>query len=547
MRTGIVKTVLTILLILAPWAILLLEFFIHSGDDVFYVIIALFILQQILYLATSMHDIGKALQRIQIVGRKVSQIARYHHGKLTESTLALEAGVPLEEARKRLDALAASGQAEMCIDEKDGSIFFEFKELSEKTPADNTLWGRLRQAGSLETAGIVKPALMALFILTPWMIMLMLYLDIIDGFSIFGDLLFYAAIAAIIIQSILFLRRSILDIGKALQGEKQFKRETVRIARYYHGKLTESALALETDVPLKKTRKYLEFLAANGQAEMCIDESDGSIFFEFKDFTGDTEIAGYHHEKLSVDKVEKGRVFQRGTLAGITGLVIAGGIGLAVFLASLMPTQIPATQVPLFNAPVRYDNARDRIIVRLEREGVRATVSPAGIIKVPDTQTARRMRAILAQEDLIPWDMDPWAIFDKERWTLIDFERSVNVRRAITQTLADHIRALDGVDNAHVTIVMPEQSLFASQQHPASASVIITPAPGSGITTNRKAIAGIQRLVRLAVDILQDKNILITDHRGNILNAFIFESMLEPQGPGGVEWGIERHDARIWR
>jgi len=81
-----------------------------------------------------------------------------------------------------------------------------------------------------------------------------------------------------------------------------------------------------------------------------------------------------------------------------------------------------------------------------------------------------------------------------------------------------------------------EPSLFASPPHPAS--VIITPTPGSGITTNRKAIEGIQRLVRLAANVLQDENIVITDNRGNILNAFIFESGFKPQGPGGVSSNV---------
>ena len=73
---------------------------------------------------------------------------------------------------------------------------------------------------------------------------------------------------------------------------------------------------------------------------------------------------------------------------------------------------------------------------------------------------------------------------------------------------------------------------------PVLANVIITPTPGSDITTNRKAIEGIQRLVRLAANVLQDENIVITDNRGNILNAFIFESGFKPQGPGGVSSNV---------
>ena len=214
----------------------------------------------------------------------------------------------------------------------------------------------------------------------------------------------------------------------------------------------------------------------------------------------------------------KGSMVQRVILVGIVAVVIVG-IGMLVSVSSA------PTMVPLINAPIRDEDARDRILLRLDQEGVRATVNAAGIIQVEDRATARRMIGILAREDLIPRGTDPWAIFDRERWTITDFERNVNLRRAITQTLTDHIRAIEGVDNANVTIVVPERELFTSRQQPTTASVIITPRPGSDIATNRRQIEGIQRLLRFAVEGLQDEHIVITDHRANILNDF--EGMAE--------------------
>jgi flagellar M-ring protein FliF len=134
--------------------------------------------------------------------------------------------------------------------------------------------------------------------------------------------------------------------------------------------------------------------------------------------------------------------------------------------------------------------------------------------------TAQRMRGILIREDLIPQGTDPWALFDRERWTITDFERKVNVRRAITQMVTDHIMALDDVDNAKVVIVIPEDRLFAADQNPVSASVSITPKPGSDIAQNRKKIEGIQKLLKYAIEGLRDENIVITDHTGMMLNDF---------------------------
>jgi flagellar biosynthesis/type III secretory pathway M-ring protein FliF/YscJ len=77
----------------------------------------------------------------------------------------------------------------------------------------------------------------------------------------------------------------------------------------------------------------------------------------------------------------------------------------------------------------------------------------------------------------------------------------------IAMRITDHIKALNDVDNANVIIVV-------------SASVIITPKPGSDIATNRKKIEGIQKLIKLGVDGLKDENIVISDQNGSILNNF---------------------------
>jgi flagellar M-ring protein FliF len=209
----------------------------------------------------------------------------------------------------------------------------------------------------------------------------------------------------------------------------------------------------------------------------------------------------------------KWTLLQRIILVGIVAAVIGG-------IAALMAVSSSPTMVPVIDAPILDEEARDRIVVRLNQEGVKVQVSPAGLVQVPDEATARRMRSILIREDLIPSGTDPWAIFDRERWTITDFERNVNLRRAITQMVTDHIKAIDDVDDASVTIVAPERELFRSDQNPVTASVIIFPKPGSDISQNRKKIEGIQKTLKFAVEGLRDDNIVITDQAGLILNDF---------------------------
>jgi len=218
----------------------------------------------------------------------------------------------------------------------------------------------------------------------------------------------------------------------------------------------------------------------------------------------------------------KWSLVQRAVLIGIVVAVIAG-------IAALLSVSSAPNLIPVIDAPIRDEAARDRIVVRINQEGIRPIVNAAGLVQVTDEAVARRMRAILIREDLIPTGTDPWAIFDVPRWTTTDYERNINFQRAIKETITNHIKAIDDVDDANVTLTFPERELFASQQQPVKASVIIIPKPGSDITENRKKVEGIQKLLKFAVDGLNDENIVITDQSGLILNDFAGMAAMDRQ------------------
>jgi flagellar M-ring protein FliF len=200
----------------------------------------------------------------------------------------------------------------------------------------------------------------------------------------------------------------------------------------------------------------------------------------------------------------------------LIGIVVAAvGGTIALFTISSSPSMVPVIDVP-----IRDEDTLDRIITRINAEGVRTSISSTGVVMVQDDRTAKQMRTILIREDLIPSGTSPWEIFDRERWTITDFERNVNLQRANTQMVIEHIKALDDIDDASVTLVVPPKELFASQQDPTTASIILTPAPGSDIVENRKKIEGIQKLVLNAVPGLTAENITITDNYSNELNDF---------------------------
>jgi len=205
---------------------------------------------------------------------------------------------------------------------------------------------------------------------------------------------------------------------------------------------------------------------------------------------------------------------QQRVIFAVVAIGIIGGV-VALFRVSSTPVM-----VSVIDAPIRDEEALDRIVLRLNEENITVNVTANGIVQVADAATARRMRAILIREDLIPKGTDPWAIFDVERWTTTDLERNVRLQRSLTKEITLLIRAYEDIDDAKVIVVWPKKELFLSSQNPVSASVVITPKPGSDITENRKKVESIQNALKTAIEGLKDENITISDNKGLQLNDF---------------------------
>ncbi len=207
---------------------------------------------------------------------------------------------------------------------------------------------------------------------------------------------------------------------------------------------------------------------------------------------------------------------------GLPQKLILAGVVLAVIVGIVLLVSVSGapTMVRLISTPIQSDDELRLITSRLDEEGIAFTVGEGNILFVADEETRAEAVAILMREDLIPAGTSLWDVFSIDRFTVTDFERNVNLRRAIIQEVTRHIESIDAVDKANVVIEIPEDKLFAADQRPVTASVIIYPKPGSDITTNRKQLEGIQKIIKFAVSGLTDENIVITDQDGIILNDF---------------------------
>ena len=201
-------------------------------------------------------------------------------------------------------------------------------------------------------------------------------------------------------------------------------------------------------------------------------------------------------------------------------ILIGIAVGAIVGIVLLFSVSSTPTTVPLLNTAINDQATMDNILFRLEEENVSYTVSSDNRIMVADNATARRMRTILVREDLMPSNTSPWDVFSVDQWKTSDFKNNVDLQHSITEAVIQHIESLDEVDDAKVVITFPKEVLFADQQEPVKASIVIRARPGSDITNNRKKIEGIQKLVLYAIDGLTAENISISDTSGRLLNDF---------------------------
>jgi flagellar M-ring protein FliF len=202
-------------------------------------------------------------------------------------------------------------------------------------------------------------------------------------------------------------------------------------------------------------------------------------------------------------------------------IIVLAVTGVSIIALILLFTLSAApSRPPLFRSPITDENQLVRITNRLDEEGVEYTVEN-NTIYMRDEKTAMRMRSVLIREDLVPDYVDPWEVFDTDSWTITDYVRDKNFKRAIEAKLKQHIVALDDVDAVSLNLFIPEKELLEENQDPITCSVIITPKPGSDITTNRRKIEGIEKLIMFAVSGLEKENIFITDELSGVhLNDF---------------------------
>ncbi|MEX2355550.1 MAG: flagellar basal-body MS-ring/collar protein FliF [Thermaerobacterales bacterium] len=194
---------------------------------------------------------------------------------------------------------------------------------------------------------------------------------------------------------------------------------------------------------------------------------------------------------------------------------LTGGIaGTLLIVLLAYNAQVGGDYGPLF-AELGPDDAA-AMVMQLEERGIPFKLSGQGTTIMVPTGEIYRTRLLLAGEGLPRGGVVGMEVLDRFQFGTTEFERRINFMRALQGELTRTIRQIDGVEDARIHVVMPEQSLFVSQRQPATAAVLLNMRPGSRMDPTQ--VQAIANLVAGSVENLQPSDVTVIDVHGRILS-----------------------------
>src|SRR3954470_24291196 len=149
----------------------------------------------------------------------------------------------------------------------------------------------------------------------------------------------------------------------------------------------------------------------------------------------------------------------------------------------------------------------------LDSQGIAYKLANGGTaIEVPSADVAKA-RVALAGSGLSATggSNDSWANFDKQKLGSSTSQQQVAYQRALEGQIAQTVGQVAGVSSATVQLTMPQDQLFADQQKPATASVLVNG------EVEPAAVKGIANLVASAVPNLKSSSVRREARAGDLV------------------------------
>jgi flagellar M-ring protein FliF len=150
----------------------------------------------------------------------------------------------------------------------------------------------------------------------------------------------------------------------------------------------------------------------------------------------------------------------------------------------------------------------------LDAQGIGYELRNNGTALAVEKGKTNQAHVALAAKGLTGQAQPGFELLDKQKLGASSFQQQVAYQRALEGQIAQTIGQIDGVSGAQVQLTMPQDQLFADEQKPATAAVLL----GGGATTlDGSAVRGIANLVASSVPNLKAADVTITDGTGQLL------------------------------
>lgn len=162
------------------------------------------------------------------------------------------------------------------------------------------------------------------------------------------------------------------------------------------------------------------------------------------------------------------------------------------------------------------DSTLSTVVDELDRQGVPYEIEAGGSRVLVPKSEVYAVRASLAaagvENGALP---QGYSILDGQGLNVSDFRQRVDYQRALEGEMELTLLAMNDITSATVHLVMPEESLFAEDQEPVTASVLLE----TSATLDELEIETVTFLVASGVEGLEPANVTVANVDGTVLHA----------------------------
>jgi len=208
-------------------------------------------------------------------------------------------------------------------------------------------------------------------------------------------------------------------------------------------------------------------------------------------------------------------------------LLIGGlAIGSLIFIGFLFFIMNEPSYSTLYTNISQEDASQ--VIKYLQQEKIPYKITANGsTISVPK-EKVYEVRLALAGKGIPSSGIVGYEIFDKNVIGMSEFVQKMNYKRALEGELARTIMQQNKVKAARVHIVIPEKTIFKSEEKSPSASVILKLKSGASLTEEN--IVAITNLVSHSIEGLSPNDVTVIDSKGRMLSKAVDQSPLSVNG-----------------